>query len=243
MSGYSGTATASAPPPTRSKIVRAHTAHPLLPNSFHADRRRALTLIELLIAVAITAFISAVLAVLIHATAMGTNSQNDGRRSLVKMQGLKAQIEDTVTNAQCVLATGTNYIVLWRGDLLGAATPVNSAVNLSELQLLEVDTATGNVNLYTTAFPAGWSSSNIISADTTYAASTAWYAACTTAKAGSYFPATTIATNATGMTASLDTATTTAAKLVSIVITFTDATGTDRKLVIAAGLQNQTVPW
>jgi hypothetical protein len=194
-------------------------------------------------ALAITAFIAAVLAVLINATAMGTNSQNDGRRSLVKMEGLKAQIEDAIINADCVLATGTNYIVLWRGDQVGAATPANGAVNLSELELIEVDTTTGNLNVYTTTFPAGWSASNIISADTTYAASTSWYSACTTAKAGGYFQCTTIGTNATGMTVSLDTATTTAAKLVSIVITFTDASLTDRKLVIGAALQSQNIPW
>ena len=103
----------------------------------NARGKRALTLVELLTALSITAFIGAVLATLINATALGTNSQNDGRRSLVKMQAIKAQVEDLVMNSTCVLATGANYIVLWTGDVSGAATPANGAVNLSELQLLQ----------------------------------------------------------------------------------------------------------
>ena len=53
---------------------------------------------------------------LINATSVGTNTQNDGRRSLVKMETVKAELEDTIINSQCVLATGTNYVVLWTGD-------------------------------------------------------------------------------------------------------------------------------
>jgi len=206
-------------------------------------RRRGLTLIELVIGLAITAAVSAVLAILINATAVGTNTSQDGRRSLVKMQGIKAQIEDTILNSRCVLATGANYIVLWTGDQNGAPTPANGAVNLSELRLLEVDTTTNKLNLYSVSWPAGFSSSSIVNADTVYSASSSWYAACTAAKAGGYFVASTVANNATAMTASLDSSTVTSGKLVSLVITFSDAGSTSRQVVVGAGIQNPAVPW
>ncbi len=206
-------------------------------------RWRGLTLIELVIGLAITGAVSAVLAILINATAVGTNTAQDGRRSLVKMQGIKAQIEDTILNSRCVLATGANYIVLWAGDQDGAPTPTNGAVNLSELRLLEVDPNTSKLNLYCVAWPSGFNNGSIVNADTTYAASTSWYTACTAAKAGGYFVANTVANNATAMTASLDSSTITSAKLVSLVITFNDAGTSSRQVVVGAGIQNPAVPW
>jgi prepilin-type N-terminal cleavage/methylation domain-containing protein len=214
-----------------------------LPQSPASRRSRGLTLIELVIGLAVTAIVSAVLALLINATAVGTNSTQDGRRSLVKMQGMKAQLEDTIMNARCVLAAGPNYIVLWTGDIDGAPTPVNLAVNLSELRLLEVDTATGNLNVYSVQWPANFTSGSIVAADTTYSASTTWYSACTAAKTGGYFAPTTIATNATGMTVSLDSATVTEGRLVSLVISFTDAGTSSRQLVVGAGIRNLETPW
>jgi prepilin-type N-terminal cleavage/methylation domain-containing protein len=214
-----------------------------LPQSDCPTRRRGLTLVELVIGLAITAIVSAVLAILINATAVGTNSTQDGRRSLVKMQGIKAQLEDTIKNSNCVLATGTNYILLWTGDLNGAPTSVNRAVNLSELRLIEVNTTTGNLNNYAVQWPANFTSGSIVAADTTYSASTTWYAACTTAKAGGYFVPITIATNVTGMTVSLDSATVTQARLVSLVITFTDAGTSSRNLMVGAGIRNLVTPW
>jgi prepilin-type N-terminal cleavage/methylation domain-containing protein len=222
--------------PDRSQLRR-------LPQGDPPTRRRGLTLIELVIGLAITAVVSAVLAILINATAVGTNSTQDGRRSLVKMQGVKAQLEDTIKNSSCVLAAGANYIVLWTGDLNGAPTPVNRAVNLSELRLIEVDTATGNLNIYAVQWPANFGNGSIVAADTTYSAATTWYTACSTAKAGGYFVPTTIATSVTGMTVSLDSATVTQGRLVSLVIAFTDAGTSSRSLMVGAGIRNLATPW
>jgi hypothetical protein len=220
----------------------------ILPNPLPHTRRtrpapRALTLVELLIGLAITGAVSAVLAILINATAVGTNSTQDGRRSLVKMQGIKAQVEDTISNSCCVLAVGTNYLILWTGDIDGAASDVNRAVNLSELRLLEVDTATGDLNLYSVQWPTTFTSASIRTADTTYAANNTWYTACTAAKAGGYFVPTVIAKNVTGMTVSLDSATVTDGKLVSVVLTFTDGGTDSRQLVVGAGIRNRLAPW
>ena len=97
------------------------------------QRARAVTLVELLIGLSITAVTCGILAVLINATAMGTSTQNDGRRGLVRLQSVKSVLEDEFVNARCVLATGTNYVVYWTGDG-GGPTTVNNAVNWAELR-------------------------------------------------------------------------------------------------------------
>ncbi len=203
--------------------------------------RGGMTLMELIIGLAITAVVAGVLAILINSTAAGTNSQNDGRRALVKMQSFKAQVGDVLSNARSILAVGSNYVVYWVGDQAGAVTPANGAVNLSELRLLEVDTTTGNLNLYAVQWPAGFSNASILSADQTYAAGTAWYAACQTAKSGGYFSPTLIATNVTSLAAVLDAASCTQAKMISIVLNFSD-TVNSRQAVLSACLANQVAP-
>ncbi len=204
---------------------------------------RALTLIELLISLAITAVVAGIIAILINATATGTNSQQDGRRALVKMQSIKAQLGDTLANARCILAIGPNYVVYWTGDIPGAVTPVNGAVNLSELRLLELDTTTGNLNLYAVQWPANCSTNTILSTDQTYAANTTWYAACQTAKTGGggYFSPTLIATNVTSLAAVLDASLCTQARMISVVINFND-TITTRQVLVSACLANQAAP-
>jgi prepilin-type N-terminal cleavage/methylation domain-containing protein len=202
---------------------------------------RGMTLMELLIGLAITAIIAGVLAILMNSTAVGTNSQQDGRRSLVKFQSIKAQLGDALANSRCILDVGSNYIVYWIGDQAGAPTPVNNAVNLSELRMLEVDTTTGNLNLYATTWPTGFTNANIISADSEYASTTTWHAAAETAKGGAYFLPTLVATNVTSMTTSLDASAATQAKMANVVITFTDSAGTKQVLATAA-LANQGAP-
>ncbi len=204
--------------------------------------RRAMTLMELLIALSITAVVCSILAVLINATAMGTNDQSDGRRSLVRLQAIKASLEDEFVNVRAILATGSNYVVYWVGDQPGVPTSANNAVNISELRLLEVDTTTGNLNVYFVKWPAGTSNSTIISTDQTYPASTSWYATCAALKATNYYPMTTIATGATSMAISLDSATPTAAHLVSFHIALSDGV-VARDLVLSVSLANPLAPY
>ncbi len=220
-----------------------------------AATRRAMTLMELLIGLAITAIVAAVLAILMNSTAVGTNSQQDGRRSLVKFQQIKALVGDKLANARCILdasingstsSTGPFYIVYWTGDpppaLPGAGqtaadvqqpSGLNGAVDLSELCMLEVDTSTGNLYL--------WSTSNGVSSDQTYSASSGWRSAAVAAKSNPSFVPTLLATGVTSMVSSLDSGTMTQAKLIHTVITFTDTAGT-KQVVSSAELQNQKAP-
>jgi hypothetical protein len=197
---------------------------------------------ELIIALAITAVTAAILSILIAATALGTTTQQDGRRGLVREQSIKAQFSDAIANARCILDAGPNYLVYWTGDQTGAITPANGAVNLSELRLLEVDTATHTLNLYTCQWPAGYSNASILAADQTYAANTPWYTAAQSAKSTGYFSPSAIASNVTGMTVSLDAASPTAAKLVTIAISFTDGP-TARTVLVGETLETPQVPW
>ncbi len=203
--------------------------------------RRGLTFIELLIGLAITAFTCAILAALINATALGTSTQNDGRRALVRLQTLKSVLADEFVNARCVLATGNNYVVYWTGDQPGSVTPANGAVNFSELRLLEIDAA-GNLNIYCTQWPAGMTDAAKQAADTTYAANSNWYAAVSALKGTSYYGICPLATGATALSASLDSASPKAAHYIHVRIDLNDG-GVRRQFAIGVTLANPAVPW
>lgn len=191
---------------------------------------------ELLVALSVTAVTCSVLAVLINSTATGTSAQNDGRRGLVRMQALKAGLQDEFTNARAILAAGTNYVVYWTGDQPGAYTLANNAVNLSELRMLERDATTGELRVWYAKFPSSWSAALVQSADLVLAANTSWYATCQSLSSSSvYVGSATIATGVTGLTVSLDAASPTAAKMIHFQID-TAENGVARSLAFDTGL-------
>jgi hypothetical protein len=203
--------------------------------------RRGLTFIELLIGLSITAVTCTILAVLINATAMGTSSQNDGRRALVRLQALKAELTGELVNARCILAAGNNYVVYWIGDQPGAPIAVNRAVNFSEVRLLEIDPS-GNLNVYCTRWPDGMLDSAKATADTVYPANTDWYAAVNALKGTSYFSTNTLASNATTLSVTLDNAAPTSARFIHLRIDLNDGI-VARQVVLGVALANPAVPW
>lgn len=215
---------------------------PLSPSPFTRSKfRRGLTFVELLIGLSITAVTCGILAVLIAATATGTNSTNDGRRSLVRLQTLKAALEDEFVNTRAILAVGTNYVVYWIGDQPGAVTPANNAVNFSELRLLKIDSS-GNLNVYCCKWPGTFANSDILNNDTLYAASTDFYSIASGLIGTSYYATNTLIDGATAMKVSLDSPTPTAARFIHLRVDTYDG-AVSKELVLGVHLANPGAPW
>jgi hypothetical protein len=189
----------------------------------------------------ITAVTCTILAALINATALGTSTQNDGRRALVRLQALKAQLTGELVNARCILAAGNNYVVYWIGDQAGSPTPVNQAVNFSEIRLLQIDPS-GKLNVYCARWPDGMKDSAKADADITYPASTDWYTAVSALKGTSYFSTNTLATGATALVVTLDSPAPTSARFIHLRIDLNDGVVT-RQAVLGVALADSAVPW
>lgn|GEM_PF-4482420 len=192
---------------------------------------RGITLIEMLIAVSITAAAAGVVATLVSSTSTATSAQADGRRNLARIQAAKAIIGDELHNARAILASGSNYLIWWSGDNPVSAVTPNRAVNLSELRLLEVDTTTNELKVWAITWPDNYSASNIIAADTAYAANSNWYNVCQAAKNNANFTSAMIISNCTGMTVTLDASSFAASRMASCTLTITDQNITRRVLV------------
>jgi len=107
-------------------------------------RSGGLTLVELLLALAITGLIGAAIASMLTAVSYGTRSSTDIRSLVVKNKTLGARITAAVRQSAQVLDADDGYIVLWMSDLDGSGTP-----NLLELQRIELDTGSEQLISYT----------------------------------------------------------------------------------------------
>jgi hypothetical protein len=135
------------------------------PAAFLRSPRRALTMVELLLALAITALVSAAVTAMLVATAYGTSSERDLRGAVTRSKLVGARLNAAVRSSRAVLETGTDYLVLWMGDINTNATP--DAPDLSEIRLIERDGGTDELSSY--QFPDGWTQAQIDAADVAYA--------------------------------------------------------------------------
>lgn len=107
-------------------------------------RHIALTLVELLMALAITGMIGAAVASMLSAVSYGTDSTKDIRSLVVKNKTISARITAAVRESAQLLDAGDGYVVLWTKDLNDSDMP-----DLLELRRIELDSATGELSDYT----------------------------------------------------------------------------------------------
>lgn len=116
-------------------------------------RHRAFTLVEVLLALAITGLVGLSVATMLTATAYGTTNHRETRGLLVQSQTISARLNSAIRTAKEVLypnasqTTSTDYIVVWIADDNDDSTKQNN-----EVQLIERNS--GNNELRSYANPA-----------------------------------------------------------------------------------------
>jgi len=151
-----------------------------------------LTLVELLMALAITGLIGAALAAMLFAVAQGTSSRNDLRVMVVKEKVIEARLDAAVRASKKILAAGSNYVVLWMADGNN-----DSQVNVTELRRIEWNATAGTLSSYKSNLTPGAPS------DTGYVLSSDFNSVTTTLKGTASFPSETWATQITAWTFTL----------------------------------------
>jgi len=110
----------------------------------HAPCHRALTLVEMLMALAITGLIGVAISSMLTAVSYGTSETRDLRSLVVKNKTLTARITAAVRGSGQVLDAADGYVVLWTHDLNASGVP-----DLLELQRIELDAGTDELTSYT----------------------------------------------------------------------------------------------
>lgn len=108
--------------------------------------RRGLTLVEMLMALAITALIGAAVTAMLFGVSHGTHETRDMRGLTLRCKAINARLAARIRTARSVLDADTDRLILWTGDTNGNGKP-----DLSEVQRIERDSDTGVITSYTLA--------------------------------------------------------------------------------------------
>ncbi|MCP4247270.1 MAG: hypothetical protein GY778_09505, partial [bacterium] len=94
-------------------MLRVKTAGPCPRRQPTRTRRNGLTLVELLLAVMISALIGGGVVAMLVAVAYGTSSSRDLRAIVVKSATIDGRLGAAIRRSRQVLAVGTDYCILW----------------------------------------------------------------------------------------------------------------------------------
>jgi len=132
--------------------------------------RRGITLVELLMAIAITSMITAAVGSMITAVARSQEFENDRRESTIRAQALSARLASYVAPSLCVLNAQPTSFVLWFDDSRQSQT-----VHGTEIRWASYNSLTGTVELKYVDFPAGWSQIQKDQYDTVFPIASDWW--------------------------------------------------------------------
>lgn len=164
-------------------------------------RRRGLTLLELLLALAGTAVIGSAVAALLTGVAYGTQTDKDMRSLITRQMALRARVEAEVRESRMLLDSGADYVILWSSDADDDGVP-----SKAEIQVIEYDAVMDLVMRYAPA---------ALITDVSYALTDDFRTATDSYKGDSTFPGERWAEQITSFDLTLDDIDPQSAKLVS----------------------------
>lgn len=126
-------------------------------------RRRGMTLLETLIALAITVITGLAIATVTTAVARGMSSLNTARSALQRAHAVHVRIRAYTDPALCVLDYDDKQgFALWLDD-----SRANDEVNLSELRIFWFNADDSTISVERVVFPDGWDPTDYVAHDTT----------------------------------------------------------------------------
>lgn len=180
-------------------------------------RGAGFTMVELVLALAITGMIGLAVSSMLVSVSYGTTSQADLRRASVKEKVIALRMNLAISSSKMVLDQGVDYLILWMGDQRQNGLP-----DLSEIRRIDRDSTT--LELWSYAAPPG-----LADADNTQYGFANDFETITAALAGTTnFPGEVWGTNVTAWTQTLNQTNPQAATIVGYSITMmaNDVTGT-----------------
>jgi len=114
----------------------------------HRTTRRGLSMLELIIALSVTALIGAATVGMLNAVSVGVDTRHDYRSVTIRSHHAQSRLAAYVTPGRCVLHRGNNALVLWFDD-----NRKNDMINISEVRWLVYDPDEGEIVVYYITYP------------------------------------------------------------------------------------------
>lgn len=174
-----------------------------------------MTIVELLLALTITSLVALSTGMMLVGVSYGTTSNAQMREVGVRLKTVTTRLNAALRGSKMILATDSDYIVLWTSDARADDGP-----NISELHLIERDPATGELRSYEADF-GSMTEAQIEAIDTLYPLTDNFRNVATALKAGSMFPGTVWAKHVTAFACTYSGADPQAAPLINYRLTVT----------------------
>ncbi|HRP62083.1 MAG TPA: hypothetical protein PK400_02185 [Phycisphaerales bacterium] len=136
---------------------------------FATSTPRGLTLLELLLALAVTAMVGAAIAAMLGAVTAGVITHRDSRAAMVQASAAQARLAAYILPSRCILAAGAGNLILWFNDQRASDT-----VHATEVRWLIYDSNQGVINVFFVSFPADWEQIEKDLEDGEYPSNTNW---------------------------------------------------------------------
>jgi prepilin-type N-terminal cleavage/methylation domain-containing protein len=127
---------------------------------FGVKPRRGFTLVELILALAVSALVTTAVSAMLLGVSYGTSARRELRGAVVRGETIDGRIAAAIRSSRAVLEAGPNHLALWRAD-----TRENDGPDLSEITLIERG-SDGTLKAY--GFPTTWTPSQIDAAEANY---------------------------------------------------------------------------
>jgi type II secretory pathway pseudopilin PulG len=118
--------------------------------------RRGLSLIEMIIAIGITAVIGAAIASMMAAATNSLTSKDDGRQSAIRLATTQVRLGAYIAPSRCIVDKSNTHVTLWLEDSNESKT-----IHATELRWIEFDNDNAFIVVKFVDFPEEWSQAMI----------------------------------------------------------------------------------
>ena len=153
----------------------------------HLPTRRGLTFLEFLLALTITAMITAAISVMVSAVSVGETSRRDNRGYIVRTYSSKSRLSAYFARCRAVLAVDGSDAVVWLNDWRGGDT-----VHATEIRWFIFDNLTNSIKVYYVDFPDTWTAVAQALEDLEYSSGQDWSAVLNTYMAAGHVSSMTV---------------------------------------------------
>ncbi len=177
----------------------------------HLPTHRGLAFLEFLLALAITAMITAAIATMVSAVSVGETSRRDNRGYIVRTYAFKSRLSAYIARCRAVLEVDGSDAVIWLNDWRGGDT-----VHATEIRWFIFDNLTSTIKVYYVDFPDTWTEVAQALEDLEYSSGQDWSAVLDTYMAAGHVSSITLIDGVDNVQITTDQA----AAIDSIVISF-----------------------
>ncbi|MBT4530353.1 MAG: hypothetical protein HOC27_04040 [Phycisphaerae bacterium] len=124
-------------------------------------KRRGLSLLEMTLAIGLTAIIGAAIAAMMAAATNSLTSKDDGRQSSIRLATTQVRLGAYIAPSRCIVDKNNSHITLWHEDSTESKT-----INASEIRWIQFNEENKLLAVKFIVFPEEWSDSMIDSYDT-----------------------------------------------------------------------------